>query len=230
MRRLLLVFSLLLMSVCAFGQQDYVGRYDVYGGFGYLESPHINLAERGFHTQLGVNPNTWLSLGFDYSVFTGHTSLTPNLLTLQLQQQLGQVLATVPTPILQAVSPITVPFDSTTHTFAGGPVLNYRHWKGVTLSVHPSIGAIKESVTLNPTNPVTQGIVAVLAPGGKKDDTVVFYGFGGMVDLNASRHVGVRLTADFVHDHLFENLLKDGRNTVRFSIGPSFHFGKNVAK
>jgi hypothetical protein len=65
---------LLFAAPLAFGQQ-YVGRFDVYGGFMYLESPHINLAERGFHLQAGVRAKTWYSLGFDYSINTGHTTL-----------------------------------------------------------------------------------------------------------------------------------------------------------
>ena len=85
---LLLGGWLLCMTPFAFGQQ-YVGRYDVYGGFMYFDSPHINLAERGFHLQTGVRMKTWYSLGFDYSTDTGHITLVPSLLTTALQQQLG---------------------------------------------------------------------------------------------------------------------------------------------
>jgi hypothetical protein len=31
-----------------------------------------------------------------------------------------------------------------------------------------------------------------------------------------------------VHDHLFDDLLQNGRNTVRFAIGPGFQWGKNI--
>jgi hypothetical protein len=31
-----------------------------------------------------------------------------------------------------------------------------------------------------------------------------------------------------VWDHLFNDLLKDGRWTTRFSIGPCFNFGGNI--
>ncbi len=71
MRKFLLGAMLLTLSAIAFGQQDYVGKFDAFAGYSYLESPHINLAERGFHTQIGVNPRRWYSLGFDYSRFTG---------------------------------------------------------------------------------------------------------------------------------------------------------------
>jgi hypothetical protein len=72
--------------------------------------------------------------------------------------------------------------------------------------------------------------VQQLAPSGKKRDYTPFYGFGGGVDLLFSRHVGLRVQADLVYDHLFDDLLKDGRFTTRFSIGPCFNFGKNIAK
>jgi len=42
--------------------------------------------------------------------------------------------------------------------------------------------------------------------------------------------VALRMQADLVHDHLFSDLLQNGRMTVRFSIGPCFNFGKNILK
>lgn len=59
-----------------------------------------------------------------------------------------------------------------------------------------------------------------LAPSGKKTDWTKFYGVGGGVDFNLTKHFALRVQADFVRDHLFDDLLKDSRNTVRFSIGP----------
>ncbi len=69
-----------------------------------------------------------------------------------------------------------------------------------------------------------------LAPSGSKLDWTGFYGFGGGMDYSATRHVGLRIQADFVHDHLFNDLLKDSRNTLHVSIGPYFHFGRNVVR
>ena len=57
-----IIFNLLL-SWAAFCQGTYVGRYDAYAGFGYLDSPHIDLAERGFHMQVGIRLKTWYSAG-----------------------------------------------------------------------------------------------------------------------------------------------------------------------
>jgi hypothetical protein len=61
-------------------------------------------------------------------------------------------------------------------------------------------------------------------------DTTYFYGLGGGAELNASKHVHLRADVEFVHVFLFSGLLADSRNSVRLSIGPSFSFGKNVAR
>lgn len=212
-------------------QQDYVGRIDLFAGFTYLDSPKINLDERGFHFQIGVRPKVWYSLGFDYSVSTGHTALLPNMLTTTLQDQLGaQIGGLVAAGVIPPTYAISVPFDSKTETFAAGPQVAYHGWKPITPFLRPSIGAIHEIATPHATDAITAGIIAQLAPSGQKTDWTPFYGFGGGIDVNASRHFAVRVQADFVHDHLFSDLLKSGRNTVRFSVGPAFQFGGNVAK
>src|SRR5689334_15179481 len=111
-RRIISIF-LLISAACA--AQDYVGRYDLYGGFTYLGSSNVNLAQRGFHLQTGFRPRRWLSLGFDYSVSTGHSDITPSLLTQQLQQQLGAVITAL--AAAGQIPPgysLHVPFDSTT--------------------------------------------------------------------------------------------------------------------
>ena len=75
---------------------------------------------------------------------------------------------------------------------------------------------------------IATAIAKELAPAGKKTDWTGFYGFGGGFDILLSRHFGIRTQADLVYDHLFDDLLKDGRFTVRFSVGPCFNFGKNI--
>jgi hypothetical protein len=229
--RAILTSGLLALGSPAFCQQDYVGRFDIYGGFTFLDSPHINLWERGFQFQTGVRMRSWLTLGFDYSVVTGHTSLTPDLLTTELQQQLNAQLARLAAVgLIPANYALSIPLDSTTQNFAAGPQFSYHHWEAVTLFIRPSIGAVYESATPRPADPIAAAIVNQLAPSGKKEDWTGFYGFGGGIDLNVTRHVALRIQADFVHDHLFSDLLKDGRNTIRVGIGPAFQFGRNVAK
>jgi len=62
----------------------------------------------------------------------------------------------------------------------------------------------------------------------KKKDWTGFYGFGGGVDSILTRHFAIRLQSDVVYDHLFNDILKDGRWTIRFSVGPAFFFGPNI--
>ena len=84
---------LLVLSFPLFGQQDYVTRYDVYGGYAFLNSGAVNLFENGFATQIGVRPKTWLSLGFDYTYGSGNLKIVPSQLLPALQTQLQQGIA-----------------------------------------------------------------------------------------------------------------------------------------
>ncbi|MGD0577400.1 MAG: outer membrane beta-barrel protein [Bryobacteraceae bacterium] len=229
--RFLLAASVLLISSQAFAQQSYVGRFDAYAGYMYLNSPHIKLAENGFHTQVGARVTNWLSLGFDYCIGTGNTSINAALLTTNLQQQLGAEFAQlVALGVIPPTYVLTVPIDSKTETYSAGPQVSYRHFKAVTLFIRPDLGAMHETAIPHPTDVIAQSIVQQLVPSGKKLDWVAFYGFGGGVDVNITKHFSLRIQADLVHDHLFDDLLKDSRNTVRFSIGPGVQWGKNVAK
>jgi len=229
--RFLLATSVLLISSQAFAQQSYVGRFDVYAGYMYLDSPHIKLAEKGFHAQVGTRVTNWLSLGFDYCIGTGNTSINAALLTPAVQQQLGAELARlIAAGVIPPTYVLTVPLDSKTETYSAGPQISYRHFKALTLFIRPDLGAMHETAVPVPSDVIAQGFVAQLVPSGKKTDWVAFYGFGGGVDVNFTKHFGVRIQADLVHDHLFNDLLKDGRNTVRFSIGPAVQWGHNVAR
>jgi len=99
----------------------------------------------------------------------------------------------------------------------------------MTFFVRPALGALHADISLKPGDPVSIAIVTkLIGPGMKTSDTVVFYGFGGGMDLNVSKHVGIRTAADFVHYDMFSGLLNGGRNSVRFSVGPTFRFGPNV--
>src|SRR5260370_41939184 len=218
MKRIL--FAFLLFSSLAFAQQDYVPRYDGFAGFSYLNSPRLNLAERGFYAEFGVNVRRWVALGGDYSIFNGHSALFPQDLPTALHRQLA---ALVPPG-----APIAVPFDSTTYTFTAGPQFNYRRFKRITLFARPAIGGMHETATLKPNTPLTTLLVARLAPGGKRTDLEPFDGVGGGFDLNAAKHLGVRVGFDFVHVNLFDGFLKERRNSLRISVGPTFRFGPNV--
>jgi hypothetical protein len=222
---------LFLLAISAPGQQTHVTRFDLFTGYTYLNSPHLGLAEHGFHTQAGVRVWPRLSFGFDYSVSTVDLTLTPDLLLPSLQQTLAaQLRQLAAAGLLPPGYTLAIPTSSLTQTFAGGPQVAFRHWKTVTIFVRPSVGVVKEKATPQPADPIAAGVVARLAPSGEKRDTTGFYGFGGGADLLFSKHVGLRIQGDFVRDHLFSDLLKDSRNTVRLSIGPAFNFGKNIVK
>ena len=232
LRTLLIVVPVaLLLAASPVAAQTYVSQFDAYAGYAFLDSPHINLFENGFQIQVGYRPRTWYSLGFDYSRSSGDLVLTPDLLPTALQQQ---VLAAINQYIAAGVLPsgytLAVPAHSTSQTFAAGPQLAYRHFSHLTLFIRPSLGAIHEVATPHPGDAFATTIAKELAPSGKKTDWQGFYGFGGGVDILFSKHVGIRTQADLVYDHLFNDVLKDGRFTVRFSAGPCFNFGKNIAK
>jgi len=237
MRKVLVAALLFCLSAVAVAQQDYVGRYDSYAGFSYLDSPAINLTQRDFNTQVGVNLRRWLAVGFDYSIQEGHGTLLPGELKPSLQTLLGEF----PLPPGFTVADLYVPFGATTQTFTGGPQLAYRHFKWFTLFVHPSIGAIHEHINLEPgnasglDNPVATGVLQGLIGRGVVkspaiSDTTYFYGFGGGGEFNATKHVHLRCDIEYVHVFLFSSLLENSRNSMRVSIGPTFNFGKNISK
>lgn len=225
----ILLFSCLVFSSYAFGQQTYVGRWDLYGGYTDILQPSINLAESGFNAQAGFRAAYWLTLGFDYSVGTGRNTLDSGMLIPSLATQLGGQLGQLEAMgLVPAGYKLAVPVDIRTQTFQVGPDIPIRHFQSVTFFVRPNLGAIQAVATPRPTDPIATGIVAQLTPTGKKKDWTYFYGFGGGFELNVTNHFALRFQADFAHDQMFNDILKAG-NTIRFSCGPAFQFGKNVA-
>jgi hypothetical protein len=225
----LLLGSLLLLLIMPASAQDYVSRYDIFNGFEVLDSPHLNLVNRGYNLQVGRRFTTWASLGFDYSITTGHDTLTPNLLPVALQEQLGaELLGLIQAGVIPPTFQVAVPISSTAQTFAFGPQFSYRRFPRVTLFVRPSFGAVHESATPHPRDPIDALIAKQLAPAGHKSDTTGFYGFGGGYDLNMTKHISLRMQSDLTYYHLFNDLLKDGTWNVRWSVGPAFNFGRNV--
>jgi Outer membrane protein beta-barrel domain len=219
------VCTLVLLSVlscAAYAQQDFVSRYEAFAGYTYFTAPSFNLVQRGYNLEFGVNLNSWLTFGGDYSWFEGHSDITVSELTNSVKAQLVPLLPLLgPNPVL--------PFDSTTYTFTVGPQFNYRRIKWMTLFVRPVLVGLHESATLKATSPALALAIQALAPGGKKTDLQPAYGVGGGIDLGLGRHLGLHITADYVHVKLFSNLLAEARNGVRVSVGPNFKFGRNVA-
>ena len=229
--RVIALVALFMLVLPASGEQSYVTRYDVYTGFTYFNSPKVGLTEHGFHLQAGFRPKLWYSVGFDYSVANGSLTLTPDVLPTALQQQLGAQLAQLAAlGRLPAGYKLAVTSDSNTQTFEMGPQLAWRHFEHITLFLRPALGAMREVATPTPADPIAKAIVAGLAPHGKKTDWTYFYGFGGGVDFLFSNHFGLRVQADLVRDHLFNDIIRESRGTVRFSVGPCFNFGRNIVE
>jgi len=238
-RRLMLLAAALLLTIpCTFGQQaptlpedPYVGRFLIYAGYMYLDSPKISLAEPGVHIQAGMRWSRHISVGFDYSRGTGDTRISLNQATTALQTEFGPLLAGfIAAGLLPSNYVAALPFSSVTQTFTVGPEFPYRRFKRITPYIRPSAGIINEVVTAHPTDTLTRLVVSSIAPSGKQEEWTAFYGFGGGVAFNVTKHFSLVVQGDLVHDHLFPDLLKTGRNTVRFSIGPGFQFGHNVTK
>jgi hypothetical protein len=216
-----------LAGTTANAQQTYVSRYDVYAGFADIDSPMLGLNEHGFHLQAGMNMRTWLSVGADYSEGTGSQVLTPDLMSAAQQA----TISAEETAFGLVGYHLAVPATAATQTFAFGPQLVNRHYSKLTLFVRPSLGALRERAVpyKNPADPFESGVVASLAPAGFKLDWTGFYGFGGGAEVAVSKHIGIRGQFDAVYNHPFNDIIADGRWTYRFSVGPSFHFGRNVA-
>ena len=226
------LFLILLASLTCFSQQTFISRYDGYAGYTFLSTPSLNLFQNGFNGEFGVNVKPWVALGGDFSVFNGSNTLLPNMFSNTVQQQVGVALAELAQQgLLPPGYTVRVPADSTIYTYEAGPQFNYRHFKAITLFVRPSLGALHEVATLKPTDPITTGLVqALVGSSMKRSDTVVFYGVGGGADLNVSQHFGIRAAVDYAHYNVFSGLLNGDRNSVRFSVGPTFRFGENIVK
>ncbi|MFN7998337.1 MAG: hypothetical protein U0Q18_32245 [Bryobacteraceae bacterium] len=211
--------------------QQYVGRFEVYAGYMFLDSPKLNLFEPGYHIQVGMRYSRHISMGFDFSRGTGDTALTSELATDALQARLKSYLDPLKAGgLLPPDYQPRLPLNSETATFTAGPQFVCRKWNKFTPFIRPSIGAIREYAVARPNDIFTKALVTQIAPSGTKLDWTAFYGVGGGVAFNVLKHFSLVVQADFVHDHLYNDLLRDGRNTVRFSVGPGFQFGHNVDK
>jgi len=233
-RSLLCILVLLLLSTAlpCFSQQTDIRQFVVFGAYTYLATPSLNLTQRGFDGDLGYNYRSWLSFGFDFGYYTGHSSLQTGDLN-------PAFLATIPAPFLgelAALAPGGVPYNITTQTYEAGPQLNYRHFKKVTFFVRPALGALHSNVKVSPAflaflnsagGPGTSTAFCGFVPCSP-NDLVPFYGFGAGISWEITPHFGLRATTDFAHYDFFSSLLNGGRNSVRVSIGPKFSFGKNI--
>jgi hypothetical protein len=254
MRRslVLALFSLLCLTPL-FAQQTEINRYDGFTGFSYLGTPSLNLNEYGFDGSFGVNVKRWAALGFDLSTFSGSGSAKINQTTTSTQNvfagqvnSLGAAIGSLPLSQQAALAPLipacatptayltcSVPFNVSTFTFAAGPQFNIRHWKPITPFFRPALGLYHQSATLKVSQSTFGPLLAALHQpeaigtiSNSQSNNVLFVGLGGGVDLNVSKHVGIRTSFDWVNTHSFSSLLKDRQNNYRLSVGPQWKFGE----
>ncbi len=222
---LCILACVLLTPLTCFAQQEEITQFAVVTGYSYLHTPSLNLAQRGFNGDIAVNYRPWMSLGFDFSTFTGGSTLLPSYLNSATQQQLGTVLHTYGIPPSAAL----VPYTSSTYTYQAGPQFNYRRFKHLTLFIRPALGLLHAKIQTTATNPVTNLLVSNLLKGKLSSaDNTVFYGFGGGGTWEISPHFGLRVTADLARFNFFPDTLNGSRNGVRLTVATKFGFGKNI--
>ncbi|HMK21491.1 MAG TPA: hypothetical protein VK466_04105 [Terriglobales bacterium] len=225
MRRLLLCVSafLFLATMICSSQQTDIRQFTLISGYSYLHTPSLNLAQRGYNFDFAQNVRPWLSIGFDFSGFTGGSTLLPSYLNAETLGKLAQILPPGIPP-----SAVTVPYTSSTYTYQVGPQLNYRRFKHVTLFVRPALGLLHAKIQTHP-NPVATPIVGALL-GGKLStaDNAVFYGFGGGATWEIHPNFGLRIAADTAWFNFFPDVLNGTRGTVRLTVATKFSFGKKI--
>lgn len=217
----LLTAFVLLAAVRCTAQEHYTGKYDLFVGFSDINAPWVNnLNQPGVAVQAGFANRRWLASGFDYSKESGRGPFTAALLPGNLQQALGAELP----PGFR----LRVPTDVTIQTFTAGSQLVYRRFAKTTILVHPVLCALRVNATLHPGDPISAAVTAQLVPSGKKVDWTSGYGVGGGTDVRVSKHLSARMQTDIVWTHPINDLLGQGFWIYRFSVGPSFHFGRNI--
>jgi len=220
--RLTFCSTLILACFATQAQQTDISRYSLYTGFDYMLSPSRNLTERGMDVDFGVTLKPWLAVGGDVAfigndIFSGGGTINGS----------ETVYAPLVNPIVPASS-IHVPFKSTTYTFAVGTQFYLRKWSKVTFFARPGLGGIHESaeLTFPPGLEELFTILTIPIPSPHQTSTTWFVGVGGGFDLNFSKQIALRFSADWVNTHLFSNLLTDRQNYARLTVGPVFHWGK----
>ena len=228
-RRLFFCILVIFVYLPAAAQQRDINRYTVYTGFDYMLNSSQNLTQRGFDTDFGVTVKPWLGLGVDFSAAGnafisggGTINGSQTIYAPALAAAHAQFPTLVPAPNL-----VTVPFKSTTYTVAAGAQFYIRKWEKITFLVRPGLGAIHASADLTYPPGLGQilGLLGKPVPNATQTDTTWFVGLGGGFDLNLSRRVGFRFTADWINTHLFSDLLTNRQNYLRLTVGPTFRWG-----
>src|SRR5579884_3429300 len=165
MRRSTLFFLvfLFLPAVASFSQQDYIARYSAFTAFSYLSTPSLNLTQRGFDGDFGVNVRPWLTIGGDFSYNAGSSSVLPAYLSNSAKAKLAPII------------PLLPPGFGAVHS-------NFEAKPGRGQQPQLQCEAI-----------LTQVVTVLVGPSLSKTDTVLFYGFGGGMTWEATHNFGIRV-------------------------------------
>jgi opacity protein-like surface antigen len=236
MKQILFCVLLLAIGLPARAQQSDINRYTLYTGFDYFTGPGLSMTQRGFDTDFGFTAKTWLGLGVDFSaagdsIFSGGGTI--NGASTVYAPGIAAANQVFPPTLVPTPNQINVSFRSTTYTIAAGPQIYIRKWKKVTFLVRPGLGAIHASADLNLPPQLgqlfgfleQQGFLKPTVLKAHQTDTTFFAGAGGGFDINVSRRVALRVTADWINAHLFSDVLSNRQNYVRLTIGPAWRWG-----
>jgi len=230
MKRLFFAVLLLAIGVPAFAQDVEINRYTLYTGFDYMTAPVLSLNQRGFDTDFGVTVKPWLGLGVDFSA-AGNNIIsgggTINGATTAFAPALTAANQQFPT-LVPPPNAINVSVKSTTYTVAVGPQIYLRKFRKVTFLVRPGFGAIHASADLKLPQGLGPlfGFLSLPVPSSRQTDTTYFVGLGGGFDINLSKRVALRVTADWINTHLYSDILPDRQNFYRFTVGPTWRWGR----
>ena len=217
--------AFLLLCPLTFSQQTEITQYSLISGYSYLHTPSLNLAQRGFNGDIATNVRPWLSLGFDFSTFTGGSTLLPSYLNSATQTRLIQMLP----PGIPA-SMLAVPYTSSTYTYQMGPQFNYRRLTKVTLFVRPALGLLHAKIQTSPSAIATPLVSRLLDGKLSAADNTVFYGFGGGATWEIHPNFGLRVSADLARFNFFPDMLNGSRNGLRLTLATKFGFGRNILR
>ena len=230
---LLLIIFVFISALSGFAQQDYIARYSVFTAFSYLSTPSLNLTQRGFDSDFGVNLRPWLTLGGDFSYQSGHSSLLPGSLSSSAQAKLAPIIPLLPPGFVLAVPFSTRPIptrldrNSIIEKRRSLPTSRVLLWGHYTPAFNGQPGACQQP-QLHCQAILTKVVAGLVGPSLGRSDTVVFWGFGGGMTWEATHNFGLRIAADYVRYNFFSDLLNGSRGSVRVTMGTKFNFGKNI--
>ena len=238
MRRTWLILPVLAviaaMAVQPAFAQEVVQKWSAYGGYSYLNTTTNNLTENGFNLVMARNTSfRWLSLGADFSHYTGAGSQVQGLPSSLASYLPPQAVAALAGQKLQ------VPYNASTTNFAAGTQFEYRR-KRVTPFLRPYLGLFHmrgegQSSKIQPPAqiPAAQfaamlGSIpqAALNRALTQSATNIGYGAGAGIDINFTDRFAVRASCDYIRTALFG----DRQNNVRISTGLVRRFGGPVGQ